>query len=140
MSVTRTAVRRYRRGAGVGLAVLAALFASLGAALPSRGAARGVVRSASIGPGRLGMTVEEAPSTLGPSVSIDSARRPSPRYGLVIDFRDGAALRIATRLPKYRTVEGAGVGTAEAAAARLVGDANSVTTTSGPDTTVAYFF
>jgi hypothetical protein len=77
---------------------------------------------------------------MGPSVKQGPTRRAYPRVGLVVDFDAGRVVRIATASTKYRTALGAGVGTAVDDAARLVGDDNSVTTTSGEETTVLYMF
>ena len=133
--------RPHRWGVGVAIAMIATLAGPL-AAVPSAPAAvsLAVVPGESIGPVRLGMTAGAAASALGPSVPQGPARRVYPRYGLVLDFDSGVVVRISTTSAKYRTVAGAGVGTAPADTARLIGDVNSVTTTSGPDTTVAYMF
>jgi hypothetical protein len=95
-----------------------------------------IVPGASIGPARLGMTAAAAAAALGPSTSLGGTRR----YGLTVDFDSGLIVRIGTSAPKYRTADGAGVGIAAAQAPGLVGDVNSVMTTSGPNTTVVYMF
>jgi len=140
----RSACRLRRRGWTVGVAI-AATTTLMGLCAPVQGASAApastrVVPGASIGPARLGMTVGTAASAMGPSVPQGPTRRVYPRVGIVVDFDSGTAFRIATTSAKFRTVAGAGVGTATADAARLVGDINSVTTRSGQDTTVVYAF
>lgn len=140
-----TAGRLRRRGWTMGTAavVIAAVFAGVLAGVTPVGAAGGstvILSGRSIGPAALGMTVKAAGAALGPSVAQGPSRRIYSRYGIVVDFDSGVAVRIATAAAKYRTADGAGVGMAAAAAPRLVGDVNSMTTTSGRDTTVVYMF
>src|SRR5215472_1685058 len=126
----------------VAIAALAALtpgLASVWAASAADTSVR-IIPGESIGPTRLGMTEGAADSAMGPSVKQGPTRRAYPRVGLVVDFDAGRVVRIATASTKYRTALGAGVGTAVDDAARLVGDDNSVTTTSGEETTVLYMF
>lgn len=136
-------LRRHGWSVGVAIAAIAALTAPLGGVTRASAAATTstrVVPGESIGPARLGMTASAAASAMGPSVSQGPTRRVYPRVGIVVDFDSGTAFRIATTSAKFRTVAGAGVGTAAAEAARLLGDMNSVTTRSGQDTTVVYAF
>jgi hypothetical protein len=130
------------RAAIAAVAVLAFPIAPAGAAgVPSaRPAAAEIVPGESIGPAHLGVTAAAAASALGPSDAIAPSRRLYPRYGLIVDFDGGVAVRIGTTSMKYRTAAGAGVGTAAQDAPRLIGDDNSVTTTSGQDTAVVYAF
>jgi len=135
-------LRRHRWIVGVTIATIAACVGPFASA-PSASAAAvslRVVPGESIGPARLGMTGSAAASVLGPAISQGPSRRVYPRYGLVLDFDSGVVVRIATASAKYRTIAGAGVGTAAADASRLIGDVNAVTTTSGRDTMVAYVF
>jgi hypothetical protein len=134
--------RRYGHSVGVAIAALAAFAAPSAAAVPSPAAAAftEVIPGQSIGPARLGMTLNAAQAALGPSMSIGRARRLYPRYGLVLESDGGVAARIVTTSVRYRTRAGAGVGTSAQDAARLIGDENSVTTASGRDTTVVYAF
>lgn len=133
-------VRRQRWTVGVAIAALVAAALPPVAAVPSAAAAAELVPGESIGPARLGMTVNAAASALGQSVQLGSGRWMYPRFRLVLDFDAGVAVRISTTSAEYRTAAGAGVGTAAVDAARLVGDVNSVTTTSGENATVLYAF
>ena len=137
--------RRLRRrgwSVGVAIAALAALMPASAAvwAASSAGTSTRIIPGESIGPIHLGMSKSDADSTIGPSTTQSSARHVYPRFGLVLEFDSGKVVRIATASSKYRTAQGAGVGTAAEDAARLVGDANSVTTISGEQTTVVYMF
>lgn len=140
----RTTCRLRRRGWSVGVAIAATgVFMGLCAPVPGALAAPAstrVVPGESIGPARLGMTASAAASAMGRSASQGGTRRVYPRVGLVVEFDSGIAVRIATTSPKFRTIAGAGVGTAATDAPRLIGDVNSVTTRSGQDTTVVYAF
>ena len=134
---------RQGKTVGAALAAFMVIAAPCLAALPSTPAAPAsieIVPGQSIGPARLGMTVDEAAAALGPSEQVDQGRHWYPRFNVAVDFDAGVAVRITTISDKYRTPGGAGVGTADAEAARMVGDANSVTTTAGRDTTVLYPF
>lgn len=137
-------VRRQGRTVGAAVAALASMVvaAPCVAAVPSAPApvSTEIVPGQSIGPARLGMSVDEATVALGPSMEVGRGRRWYPRFNVAVDFDAGVAVRITTISAKYRTPGGAGVGTADTEAARLVGDANSVKTTSGRDTTVLYAF
>ena len=139
--------RRHGWGVGVTIATIAALVGPFAALAPAPAAPTSaaptstrVVPGESIGRARLGMTVAAAAAALGRSVAQGPSRRVYPRFGLILDFDSGVAVRIATTSAKYRTIAGAGVGTTAADAARLIGDINSVTTTSGPVTTTVYAF
>src|SRR5215470_6629655 len=126
----------------VALAALVALtpaVAAVRAASPAGSSTR-IIPGESIGPVHLGMSESDADTSIGPPATRSPARRVYPRFGLVLDFDGGKVVRIATASSKYRTTLGAGVGTAAGDAARLVGDDNSVTTTSGEETTILYMF
>lgn len=138
-------IRRGRRQGwiiGVAMAALAAVAPPPAAAELSAmtSAVAALVPGESIGPAHLGMTMSAAASALGPSVGLGADRWMYPRFNLVVDFKDGVAVRIATTSAKYRTEGGAGVGTAASDAARLINDVNSIATTSGEDTTILYAF
>jgi len=143
----RIAVPLRRRGWGAGapifvIGAVVGLFTVL-AGLPgaaSNQVSTRIIPGASIGPARLGMTSAAAAAALGPSAALGGSGWSYPRYGVTVDLESDVVVRIATSAPKYRTVDGAGVGIAEALASGLVGDVNSVTTISGPDTTVVYMF
>ena len=136
--------RLRRRGWSVCVAIAAlAALAPAGAAVwaaSSANTSTRIIPGESIGPIHLGMRESDADSAMGPSTAQSPARRVYPRFGLVLDFDGGKVVRIATASSKYRTAQGAGVGTAAGDAARLVGDDNSVTTISGEQTTVVYMF
>lgn len=146
----RVGRHRWRRGKGVGFAIAAivalvvpcaaVLFVAAAAGAAATGVPPRVVPGESIGPARLGMTAVAAAAALGPSVARGPNRRVYSKYGLVLDFDSGVVVRIATTSVKYRTIAGAGVGTAAAETPGLVGDVNSVTTRSGQDMTVLYAF
>jgi len=137
--------RLWRHGWSVGLAIAAVValtvpFAGVSQGFAATTASTQVVPGVSIGPARLGMTASAAASAMGPSAAQGATRRVYPRVGIVVDFDAGTAVRIATASAKFRTVAGAGVGSAAADTTRLVGDMNSVTTRSGQDTVVVYAF
>lgn len=135
-------VGRQGRTVGAAVAALIVVAAPCLAAVPSAPvpASTEIVPGQSIGPARLGMTVDEAAAALGPSMEVGPGRRLYPRFNIAVDFDAGAAVRITTISAKYRTPGGAGVGTANTEAARLVGDKNSVTTMTGAETVVLYMF
>jgi hypothetical protein len=136
-------LRRHGWSIGVGIAVIAALvtpFTGVPRVSAAASISTRVIPGESIGPARLGMSASTAASLMGPSVAQGATRRVYPRVGIVVDFDAGTAVRIATASAKFRTVGGAGVGTAAADTPRLVGDMNAVTTRYGQDIVVVYAF
>jgi hypothetical protein len=100
-----------------------------------------IVPGESIGPARLGMTVADAATAMGPSTALNARQRTYPRFDIVVTFDAGGnAAVISTTAGRYRTMKDAGVSTPAGDAERLVGDINSVRETIGPDTTVWYAF
>lgn len=122
--------------------LVAAVAASLVGVVPAARAqmAGGIVAGESIGPARLGLTESQLGELLGPSTADGPTRRVYPHYGLIVDFQRGVAVRILTYSSKYRTIAGAGVGNGPDETARLIGDLNSVRTSSGEGTTIWYEF
>lgn len=132
--------RRWTAGpAAILVVAVLAVFAGLAPAVRAQMPA-GIVPGQSVGPARLGMSEIAIAAVLGPSTSQGAGRRVYPQFGIVVDYDRGVAVRIATSAAKYRTVAGAGVGSAAQDTARLVGDMNSVKTVSGQNTTIWYAF
>ncbi len=136
---------RCPRGPARLLAVLLALSGVLLSLSPQpptvdAAAATLIVPGESIGPARLGMTVEALAAVLGPAARGPAGTLVFPKRGVAADVQGGVAVRLSTTSPQFRTLFGAGVGTRADEAARLIGDANSVVTGSATETTVLYPF
>jgi len=99
-----------------------------------------IVPGESLGPAKLGMTRRNLVATLGPSAPGPAGTLAFPRWGVLVALRDGAAVRLSTTSPRFRTLFGAGVGSRSDEVPRLIGDMNSASMESGSDVTVLYPF
>lgn len=137
--------RRCPCGAARFLAALLAIsgvFLSPGPQLSAAGAVEAtlIVPGASLGPAVLGMTIKDLVAVLGPAVPGPAGTLAFPKWGVIATLQDGVAVRLSTTNPRFRTVDGAGVGTRPAEATQLVGDMNAVVTQSETETMVLYPF
>jgi hypothetical protein len=111
------------------------------AALPVRAEVSAlIVPGQSLGPVSLGMTEAEAAAALGRSVSGPGGALTFPAWKITVIFDGGAAVRISTADPQFRTRRGAGVGTGPDVATQLIGDFNELYTGDGDDLTIVYPF
>ncbi|HEV2360030.1 MAG TPA: hypothetical protein VGZ23_20780 [bacterium] len=126
------------RRRSMGFFTLAAV--ALVAALPAPGmaAATRIVPGQAIGPARLGMSVGEARAVLGTGVQDGEVR--VRRWGMIVTFTNGVAVRVSSTSALFRTDRGAGVGTRLDDVVSLVGDQNLVRTSQGNSLTVLFPF
>lgn len=144
-AVPTAAVRRRPGGAVRMLAALLALSGVLlspGPQAPAAGAADAtlIVPGASLGPAMLGMTRNDLVAVLGRAVQGQAGTLEFPKWGVIAIMQGGVAVRLSTASPRFHTLDGAGVGSRQDEATRLVGDMNSVVTQYGIETTVLYPF
>ncbi|HTD46514.1 MAG TPA: hypothetical protein VK881_04525, partial [bacterium] len=93
-----------------------------------------------IGPVSLGMPVQQVIGLLGQPSASHGGRMYFSRFGLTVVFEKGVAVQIKTTSKMFRTNAGAGIGVSPSGATRLIGDENTVRTTSGAYRTVTYPF
>jgi len=99
-----------------------------------------IVPGQTVGPVQLGMHVDDVRAALGRPTIGRRGELVFPGWGIVVIAQEGAAVRIITTNPAFRTATGAGVKTALNEAEALIGDRNEVISHSGPDTTVLFPF
>src|SRR5437588_87826 len=93
-----------------------------------------------IGPISLGMPVRQVIGILGQPSSSHGGQLYFSRFELTVSFEKGVAVQIKTTSKMFQTNAGAGVGVSPIAATRLIGDENTVRTSSGAYRTVNYPF
>ncbi len=117
------------------------IFAAVLAALPARAEVSAlIVPGQSLGPASLGMSEAEVAAALGRPVSRPNGALMFPAWKITVTFDGGAAVRISTADPQFRTRRGAGVGTGPDVATQLIGDLNELYTGDGDDLTIVYPF
>ena len=93
-----------------------------------------------VGPVRLGMRDADVRAALGRPIIGRGGELVFPGWGISVNLLEGAAVKISTTNPAFRTETGAGVATALTDTERLIGDHNEVITRAGGDTTILFPF
>lgn len=99
-----------------------------------------IVPGEALGPARLGMSLAELVAVLGSSVPEADGQVRFPLWAVTATLQNGAAVRLSTTNPLFRTRRGAGVGTDLSQATHLIGDLNFVSIPYSRGTTSLYPF
>ena len=99
-----------------------------------------IVPGEALGPARLGMSLAELVAVLGSSVPEADGQVRFPLWAVTATLQNGAAVRLSTTNPLFRTRRGAGVGTDLSQATHLIGDLNFVSIPYGRGTASLYPF